>query len=542
MQNTVSEKSSVLKIPPTDESQKQLARILRYPEFLRSPTSSKFLRYVVEETLADRQTYLKAYTIALAVFGKDQAFDPQTDPIVRVQAVRLRKILQKYYLDEGKNDQVVIDLLKGSYIPKIYYNHDREVDLEVPESHTDTAIPSVAIVPFRYLGEDKTQEYFAEGITEEIVEKLSRFNEILVIASHSASRFKDVDIDPKLLGEELDVRFVLMGSMRKANNQIRVTVKLIQTRDSASVWSQSFDKELSVANVISIQDEIAATVASNVAQPYGVIMGKDIRSLERNTTKDLTAYEYFLRYYRFLITISPEDYVWAREGAELATKIDPNYSDAWSALSILYADEHQLGYVDSGIENILDVSFEMVQKALHTGPDNALAYYALLYVSAARNDLQRMNEAGARALEMNPNNALILAEYGSHLTYTGNWDKGLPLIEHAMTVNPFYPDFYHIPFAVYYLNEGQYETALYEIKKINMPEFFWIPLLTAAIYGWLNEKSAAREQLDTLLSLYPGIKENILLELKKWNLTESLIKQILNGLDKAGFNLENGFS
>lgn len=524
--------------PSVDESRKQLARILRHKEFLRSPKSSKFLKYVVEETISERQSYLKAYTIALAVFGKDQAFDPQTDPIVRVQAVRLRKILQQYYLNEGKNDEVIINLLKGSYIPKIYYNNESNVELDATEEQKHTVIPSIAVIPFKSLSDDKSQEYFTDGITEELIFKLSLFKEILVIARHSTSQYKDKTVDPKLLGNELDVRFLLSGSVRKAGNQIRVSVELIETTNSCSIWLKTFDKQLTVENVISIQDIIAAHVASNVAQPYGVILGKDINDLTRTPTTNLTAYEYFLRYYQFLMTMSQEDYIWAREGLELATELDPNYSNAWAALAILYTDEYQLNYGDNVNDEILDQACETVKKALATGPENSLAYYALFHISVAKNDIKTFKEAGERALQLNPHNALILAEYGQHLAYTGEWEKGLELVEHAMTINPSHPGFYHIPFVVYYLHQDQYEEALHNAKKINMPDFFWPPLITASIYGLLDDKISANKHLNILTNLYPDIANNARFELEKWNLQEEVVLKFLTGLNQAGLRID----
>ncbi len=528
MKNNNVEALSSERMPTSDQSRRQLERILQSPDFVRSEKNSKFLSYIVEETIANRHSYLKAYTIALEVFGKDQAFDPQTDPIVRVQAVRLRRMLEQYYLADGKKDEVIINLLKGSYIPKIYYNDDHGVDLEVPDTQIDTVIPSVAVMPFKYLSDDNSQEYFADGTTEEIICKLSQFKEILVIARHTTHQYKDKTIDPKQVGDQLDVRFILLGSLRKAGNQIRVAVELIETRNSAAIWSQAFDKELSVKNVISIQDEIATSVSATIAQPYGVILGKDLRSLKRIPTKSLTAYEYVLRYYQFLSTFSPEDYEWAREGAEKAIKIDPNYSDAWAAAAILCADEYQMAYRNEGKnKGVVDEGFKMAQKAVKTDPENPFAYYALFYLNVVKHDVDAFRQAADRALELNPRNAFILGEYGVQLSWTGAWEEGFELIEQAMTLNPSHPDFYHFPSLVYYICNDDIDNALRESKKVDLPHMFWSHFFKAILYGSLNKQKEAETALKDLFNLYPTFSENAQTEIEKWMHEKDVIKKLL---------------
>ncbi len=534
MQNTNVETLSTVKSPKIEESRDQLARILRNPEFVRSPKSSKFLKYVVEETIAGRQTYLKAYTIALAVFGKDQAFDPQTDPIVRVQAVRLRKLLEQYYLYEGKNDQVIINLFKGSYIPKIYYSDEHEVDLNIPAEQIETVIPSIAVMPFKFLGDDDSQEFFADGITEEIIVKLSHFKEILVIARHTTHQYKEKIIDPKVIGNELDVRFILVGSIRKAGSHIRITVELIETRNSAAIWSQSYDKELSVENLITIQDEIANTVSATIAQPYGIILGKDLRNLSRSSTKNLTAYEYVLRYYQFLSTFSLEDYEWAREGAEKAIKIDPSYSDAWAALAILTADEYQMAYRNAGQNyEVVNQGFEMAQTAVKTGPDNAFAHYSLFYLNVVKHDIEAFKNAAQRALELNPRNAFIHGEYGVQLSWTGEWEKAFDHIEHAMTLNPSHPDFYHLPYIAYYYCNNDIENAAREMKKVNLPEMFWTHFFQAVVHHELGDKTEASNAVDRLNGLYPGFDQVAQSELEKWIHEKEIASKLLDGYKQA---------
>ena len=519
--------------PSDKEVKQQLIRILRHSEFVTSPKGSAFLRYVVDETLADRQAYIKAFSIALAVFNKDESFDPQTDPIVRVQAVRLRKMLTQYYLEDGKNDPVVISLIRGSYIPKIYF---KEVhDIEQTQEQQRSIIPSIAVLPIRYLGDNEDYEYFVDGVTEEIVIKLARFSEIQVVARQATQPYKQKIIDPKILGNKLEVRYFLRGTLRKADTQLRLSVELIQANTSSTIWTKTFNKELTVDNIIEIQDDIANHVASTIAQPYGFLVGKEVRSLKQATTKNLTAYQYFLRFYQYQLTLSKEDAQWACKGLERAVEIDPSYSDAWAGLSTMYADVYRTGYVaEEESQNILDKAYEYAQTAVSTGPDNALAHFALYYVHATRNDKDAFIKAAKRAIELNPNNSIIVAQYGIELKNFGDEEEGLAYLEHAMTLNPAHPGYYHMPISFYHLYHGRPEKALQEAEKINAPDFYFTHILFALIHHALGEKAKTKESLLELERLDPNFSEHAQIAIKKWIHTKEKTERLLADLKEAG--------
>ena len=518
--------------PGANEVREQLTRILDNNEFISSPKISAFLKYVVEEELAGRGGYLKAFSIALAVFGKDASFDAQTDPIVRVQAVRLRKMLSRYYLDEGNNDEVVIKLQKGSYIPKFHYKTD-----EVKDEYAPSKIPTIAVLPFRYLGDNKDYEYFVDGISEEIVNKLSRFNEIQVVARQVMQPYKQKIIDSKLLGNKLDVHYFLRGTMRKDGMQMRLSVELVEASTSITKWTKTFDKQLSVDNVINIQDDIANTVASTIAQPYGLLIGKEVRSSK--TTKNLTAYEYFLRFYQYQLTLSEQDAHWACEGLEQAVQLDSNYSDAWAGLSIMYSDVYRTGYADdANSQTFLEKSYEYANMAVTTGPDNALAYFALYYVYATRHDKSAFIKAGNRAISLNPNNSIIVAQYGIELKNFGEEEEGLAFIEHAMALNPAHPGYYHMPISFYHYYNGRLKKALQEAEKINAPEFYFTHILFLLIYHELGEERKKQNSIAELKRLDPEFSKHARTALERWIHTKEKTDRLLNDLVLAGVNVE----
>ena len=201
----------------------QLVRILKNVEFKASDKQRQFLSFVVEETLEGRTSQIKGYTIAVAVYGRIETFDPQIDPIVRVEAGRLRRALEHYYLTAGSNDPLRIVIPKGTYIPDF---HSAEV--QRPESKTfikespDNTIsgePTIAVMPLINLTDDNEQDYFADGLTEEMTAEIARYQDIHVIASQSTMRFKGQTIDPKKIGHDpgYGMAYAMIGHLHADN-------------------------------------------------------------------------------------------------------------------------------------------------------------------------------------------------------------------------------------------------------------------------------------------------------------------------------------
>ena len=231
---------------PTPETIRvQLERILQSAEFRASDKQRKFLSFVVDETLEDRASQLKGYTIALAVYGRTERFDPQVDPIVRVEAGRLRRALEHYYLTAGKNDPVRIKIPKGGYVPTF---HTVQIPPSGVKTHTSkrkdsspTTRLSVAVMPLINLTGDKEQDYFVDGLTEELSFELARYQDFQVIASQSTMRFKGQKVDFNDVGRDLGVQFVLTGSVRKDLKTFKITIRLLNTSTGVQIWGRTIN-------------------------------------------------------------------------------------------------------------------------------------------------------------------------------------------------------------------------------------------------------------------------------------------------------------
>jgi TolB-like protein len=273
---------------PTNESVRQeLEKILTSRQFVNSPILRNFLRFIVEKTLAGESTSLKAYRVATEALGKEVDFDPNLDPAVRILAGRLRRALAQYYQERGKNDAVLIEVPRGAYVPG-FLSVSPEVGVGVVISGVRQepilalpSGPSVAVMPLVNLTGDRKQEFFADGLAEEITNELARYQDLRVIGFQSTLRYKNVKYDAREMGRDLNIRFFLEGSIRKEARLIKITVRLVDTLNGLQVWGDQYQRQLKPDKLIALQEEIAQKVAGRIGSEYGIIP----RSLSKESRK-----------------------------------------------------------------------------------------------------------------------------------------------------------------------------------------------------------------------------------------------------------------
>ena len=223
----------------------QLVRILNSGPFHQSQRRQRFLEYLVNEAMAGRSDRLKGYNVALEVFDRPETFDPILDPVVRIEAHRLREKLREYYDTDGQGDPVRIDLPKGSYTPHIEFRtegaprHARQGPLAQEVSST---VPSVAVLPFNNLSANQNLGYLGDGVAEDIITALSRFPDLIVVARCSSFTYKGKSVDMRQVGRDLGVGYVVEGSVRKDGSKLRIVAQLIDAKTGGHVWAESFDR------------------------------------------------------------------------------------------------------------------------------------------------------------------------------------------------------------------------------------------------------------------------------------------------------------
>lgn len=551
----LTEPAAEIESPAPEEIFGQLERILTSADLAQSDRIKGFLRFVVEESLKGRAERLKEYTIATEVFGRDESFDPQTNTIVRVQAGRLRRQLERYYLTEGRTDEIRISLPKGSYVP-VFRRLQLVPELapapvaqvvpapevaSLPEPAESAARlptgPSIAVLPFENLSGDPGQDFFVDGITEEIINDLTRFPDLRVIARHSTFKYKGQRIDIRDVGRDLGVRFVLEGSVRKAEQMIRVTGQLIDAEDGAHLFSETYDRDLSGQSLFAIQDDIADRIVAAVGQPYGVLARSAVKRTHHKASQDLTAYDAVLRFYDYWMHHSSEGHHAVRAALEAAVKRDESYASAWAALAAVYLDELRFGFNLRSGSDPLERALTAAQRAVRLDPENSMAYHFLFSAHFHRGELDEFRATSERAVALNPNHADMLSDLGTMLVCIGEDERGMALANKAIALSPTHPGWFHTAAVIDFYRKGQYEAALAEALQLRMTGFFWNYLALAMCYGQLGRENEARTACDMLLEVAPDIATQIWPSLSFWNLPLELMQAVAEGLRKAGLQV-----
>jgi TolB-like protein len=250
-----------ISLPSEDAIREQLGRILASRFFANSSRLSRFLSFAAEHALSGNGDRLKEYVVGVEVFDRKSPYDPRIDPIVRVEARRLRSKLKSYYVSAGRDDRLVIEIPKGGYTP-IFRVRTPVQPKSRRRATPASAETAIAVLPFTNLTRQSEDDYFSDGLTEELIHRLTRLRNLRVVAWNSGSRLRGRDEDLHGLRELLKVNIVLRGSVRRASDSVRVTAQLIETASGAYLWSETYDRDMK--DVLSIQKGIARAIVATL--------------------------------------------------------------------------------------------------------------------------------------------------------------------------------------------------------------------------------------------------------------------------------------
>ena len=522
----------------------QLHRILASEDFQASARLKRLLEFLVLETLAGRGGDLKAYTIALGVFGREPSFDPQADPTVRVEAGKLRSKLERYYYINS-DDPIRIDVPKGGYVPSFRPGVAVTVESAPADAEARAAAqrggesvsntPSMAVLPFTNIGNNIEIEYFAEGLTEEITVSLTRFDDLIISNSYTSRQLKSSTQDIGEIARGLGVRFVLHGSVQISGSALRVFATLTDAATGSNLWAEKFEGQLAASELFSIQDEITQHVVARLADNYGFIKRALLKESSAKRGDDLEVYDAILRYGQWAASFNPQLFIQARAALERAIIIEPEYALPVAMLSDMYSSDYQQGYnqVDKPLENAV----RLANRALDLDANCQTAYWALAQYHFLQRNLAQFQSVVRKILPLNPVNPYMNVSVGLLTAMAGDLGGGLELMRRAVQLNPCSPRWYRIvPYMIAY-KQGNYEAALGEALQLNIPSCLWDPMLRAAAYGRLGREEEGRAALADLLAVQPAFAADRLRFMRALLFSDESVAEIATGLVAVGLEI-----
>jgi adenylate cyclase len=392
--------------------------------------------------------------------------------------------------------------------------------------------PSVAVLPFTNMSADPDQEYFADGIAEDIITALSRFPSLFVIARNSSFTYKGRAVDVKQVGRELGVRYVLEGSLRKAGNRIRVTAQLIEATTGMHVWADRYDRDL--ADIFAVQDEITTAVTVAIAP---AIADAELQRAMRKPPGSLDAWGAYQRGLWHLGQFNADHTTLAERFFEQAIELDPSFAGGYSGLAAAQLQSANT-FMQRDLAEALRSAETLARKAVSLDGADADALACLGRVRLTQGDYEGARSAIEQAIALNPNLAIAHGTLGGTLVFSGHPKDGLAALEHGLRLDPRHPRAGVILNQVViglYLSRD-YEGAVEAARRVlrSYPDHPLVYRWLAAALGQLGRTEEARQALERAVSLSPASFDFYVRRRVPWHREEDHL-HMLDGLRKAGW-------
>ncbi|PDT32107.1 hypothetical protein CO660_01470 [Rhizobium sp. L9] len=573
--------------PTVDEICRQVERILASEEFHAPKRGRDFLEFVVNETLAGRSGFLKAFTIANVVFGREASFDPQNDPVVRIEAGRIRKALERYYLVAGRTDEVVITVPKGGYVPHFEYAQEvpppssinpeepQAAELNVQDSPRSTmraptlsaargfgivisvgfgvfalalaialsvwngrptatlplasAHPKVLVEFFSESGSAGAGSDIARGLRDDVIGQLARIDDIIVVA------------DPLRGGQAAVADYSLHGNVQLDKSRLRASARLVRQSDGAVIWARNFDADLQVENKLVIQANISRQISTAIAHPNGAILQTETDKIVGPAQNgDQDDYACTRAYYSYRQAMTAQSHAAALECLRQATQRFPDNVASWTLLSMVYLDEVRFRYKLSTPSSVrpLEMANAAVERAASLAPSDPRVLQALMLVGFFQGDVDKALKAGTAAYAANPSDVEVAGEYGYRLALSGKWQSGCELLSIALNRGVGPSGYYEAGMALCAFIKGDLEQAERWSRKSDLGSNPVHRLVLLSILGAAGKTEEAEAEKRWLYTHSPALMVNIREEVSLRLQRPEDQERLLNGLRASGLDID----
>ena len=514
-------------LPDKRQILEQLSKILRSQIFRNANMLSNFLSFIVQEVLKENGMLLKQYSIAIHAFGRSDDFDPTVDPIVRIQASRLRRNLEQYYNEEGIDDEVIISVPKGTYMPQFTKVENRHQIKPSRVAQPFAKSNTIAVFPLKNLSAKSSHQHIVEGFSEELMLELSRYKHLQIIRLHS-------DVLEESTRNSI-ARFSLEGSIRFSADTFKISIGVMDNQSLQLLWSYQEKFNIENYSLIEIQEKVANVVAQRIAGMNGILVEKLRAESNWEKLQSPSAYSTYLYFYKYLKDPNPDR---ANELVEKMTQIvekEPDFAPGWSVLCCLYTD----AFVFTQEQDLLHKAISYGNKAVDIQPNNQSCQVNYAYALCANNQLEKAKQHCEIGLALNPSSVYYAGAIGWLYCLMDKTDLGYQLIQSSIKVDFQYPKWFHIGTFLYFLKKKDYNKALIEANKFDK-QIYLSSLIKLVAYYKLKQYKQALIYLEEIQQLKPDFFNKPIAYIKSLIKAEFAVQEIHESLvSVSNYSLED---
>lgn len=388
---------------------------------------------------------------------------------------------------------------------------------------------AIAILPFDDISPNGDQQYLADGITEELSTGLAKFPDLIVMARGSTVAYKDKATDVRKIAKDLNVHYVVEGTLQRADQTVRVTAQLIDATSGRQIWADRYDRKLD--NIFDVRDDIARSIAGTLMGTHGKLADAEVARLSAKNPNSFTAYDYLLKGWQEWSNFTREGNLAARDLFERSRQVDPNYARAYAGLAWTYSSEYDFGWTDD-YDKTLALTLEMAEKAVRLDSNDYRSHWVLGWAYLYNREYDKAMASYARARELNPNDAELLAEMANLLIYVGQPQQAVAQLKEAIRLNPFHDDWYVEYLGWAYQEAGMPVEAVETLEDVVDPdpseEQLWVLPTLAAAYAdpKVNQMDNARKIVKEILTLEPKFSTAEFVDARPYKVKEQLDRRV----------------